>query len=76
MQATQLCYFVNNKLLFSSNCIFSSLFGSSYSAYLFEHVNFVQPPKGFGPIPEVGAIPGRPAAGGEQALTTHQVPKI
>ena len=75
MQATQLCYFVNNKLLFSSNCIFSSLFGS-YSAYLFAPVNFVQPPKGFGPIPEVGAIPGRPAAGGEQALTTHQVPKI
>ena len=34
------------------------------------------PPKGYGPIPEVGAIPGRPAAGGEQALTTHQVPKI
>ena len=75
MQATQLCYFVNK--LFSSNCIFSleMLFGS-YSAYLFAPVNFVQPPKGFGPIPEVGAIPGRPAAGGEQALTTHQVPKI
>ena len=36
----------------------------------------IRPPKGSGPIPEVGAIPGRPAAGGEQALVPAMFPKI